>query len=320
VASRRQAQASRNLRQEEHELISLARAEPDAQPRFVGGHHLGEPPHHVSTQRRQVQRPDATVARIGTPAQQPAPLQIVDQRDDAARRNMEHPRDRKLRLALRGRHLQEHVRLPTVDTERHKAVGPDRVRVVSERRKEEPEPVRWQAISDLGIGENAWLLNGSLVILGVALVAFTLSFYHSMRPLAGRAFRLVCAVLLASVGVGFAVAGIFDETNPLHWQLGAPLVYGGAAFGFLVAGLLLRRDPAWRGWGNFSLLASLTTIVLIGLTFYTFASYTYSPDSPGTAAAEGQLAGFMERVLFIEILAWYVVFGWRLFRAPPTES
>jgi hypothetical membrane protein len=177
-----------------------------------------------------------------------------------------------------------------------------------------------QAISDLGIGENAWLLNGSLVILGVALVAFTVSFYHSMRPLAGRAFRLVCAVLLASVGVGFAVAGIFDETNPLHWQLGAPLVYGGAAFGFLVAGLLLRRDPAWRGWGNFSLLASLTTIVLIGLTFYTFASYTYSPDSPGTAAAEGQLAGLMERVLFIAILAWYVVFGWRLFRAPPTES
>jgi hypothetical protein len=27
------------------------------------------------------------------------------------------------------------------------------------------------------------------------------------------------------------------------------------------------------------------------------------------------VGGLMERVVFIEILAWYVAFGWRLFRA-----
>jgi hypothetical protein len=51
--------------------------------------------------------------------------------------------------------------------------------------------------------------------------------------------------------LAFTVAGmlrIVPETNPLHWQLGAPLVYGGATLGFLLAGLLLRRSPAWRGW------------------------------------------------------------------------
>src|SRR5262245_38384624 len=96
-----------------------------------------------------------------------------------------------------------------------------------------------QAISDLGIGDHAWLLNGSLILLGLLLVGFTISFYRTIRPPAATRLRLLSAALLASVGIGYAIAGIFDETNPLHWQLGASLVYGGATFGFLVAGLLL---------------------------------------------------------------------------------
>jgi hypothetical protein len=52
--------------------------------------------------------------------------------------------------------------------------------------------------------------------------------------------------------------------NPLHWQLGAPLVYGGATLGFLLAGLLLRRSPAWRGWGTVTLQASLATLPIVG--------------------------------------------------------
>jgi hypothetical membrane protein len=168
-----------------------------------------------------------------------------------------------------------------------------------------------QAISDLGVGENAWLVNGSLILLGALLVGFAVSFYRTIQPPASTAFRVVTAVLLACVGIGYAVAGIFDETNPLHWQLGAPLVYGGAILGFLLAGLLLRRDPAWRGWGTASLLASLATLVLVALTFYTFSSYTFTPGDP---SPEGQFGGLMERILFIAILAWYAAVGWRLFR------
>jgi hypothetical membrane protein len=168
-----------------------------------------------------------------------------------------------------------------------------------------------QAISDLGVGDNAWLVNGSLVILGLAPVGFAIGFFRTFRPLASTAFRFVTAALLASVGIGYAVAGIFDETNPLHWQLGATLVYGGAILGFLLAGMLLRREQAWRGWGTLSLLASLATLVLVGLTFYTFSFYTFTP---GDASPDGQLGGLMERVLFVEILAWYAAVGWRLFR------
>jgi hypothetical membrane protein len=167
-----------------------------------------------------------------------------------------------------------------------------------------------QAISDLGIDEHGWIVNGSLVILGLSLVGFAVSFSRSVRPRSPRALRVASAALLAAVGVGYAVAGIFPETNPLHWQLGAPLVYGGATVGFLLAGLLLRRRPAWRGWGSVTLLASLATLVLVALTFYTFSFYEFtSGPSP-----VGQYGGLMERVLFIEILAWYAAVGWRLFR------
>ena len=125
------------------------------------------------------------------------------------------------------------------------------------------------------------------------------------------ALRVASAALLAAVGVGYAIAGIVPETNPLHWQLGAPLGYGGATLGFLLAGRLLRRSPAWRGWGTVTLLASLATLVLVAGTFYTFSFYEFtSGPSP-----VGQYGGLMERVLFLEILAWYAAVGWRLFRA-----
>ena len=87
-------------------------------------------------------------------------------------------------------------------------------------------------------------------------------------------------------------------------------MYGGATVGFLLAGLLLRRSPAWRGWGSVTLLASLATLVLVAGTFYVFSSYEFT----GGPAPVGQYGGLMERILFIEILAWYAAFGWRLFQ------
>jgi membrane-bound metal-dependent hydrolase YbcI (DUF457 family) len=60
-----------------------------------------------------------------------------------------------------------------------------------------------------------------------------------------------------------------------------------------------------------SLIASLVTLVLIATMFWVW--------TPGTPLASVRLGGLMERVLFIEILAWYVAFGWRLFARPGGE-
>jgi hypothetical membrane protein len=165
-------------------------------------------------------------------------------------------------------------------------------------------PVK-QAVSDLGVGNNAWILNGSVIILGALMVGFAISFYRVVRPEASAALRLVCALLIAGVGIGYAAAGIFPETTPLHWLVGAPLIFLGAPVAFFLAGLLIRGDRAWRGWAVYSFIASFVTALLVAIMFYTF-----SPSAP----PDVQVAGLMERVLFIEILAWYVAFGWELFR------
>src|SRR5262249_56779399 len=82
-----------------------------------------------------------------------------------------------------------------------------------------------QAISDLGVGDNGWILNASLVLLGLLLVGFAIAFYRTVRPEASATVRFVCASLLALVGVGYAVAGLVPEPNPIHWLLGATAVY-----------------------------------------------------------------------------------------------
>jgi hypothetical membrane protein len=169
-----------------------------------------------------------------------------------------------------------------------------------------------RAISDLGIGEKSWLLTVSLVVLGLSLVALAVSFYRAIRPPAKPWLRILAAVLLASVGVGYGIAGVIPETNPLHWMIGAPLVYFGSILGFFLAGLLLRRDPAWRAWGRVSLAASLLTIALVGATFFTFSSYKFTPQGLYLA---GHFGGLMERLLFLEILTWYAASGYMLFRA-----
>jgi hypothetical membrane protein len=172
-----------------------------------------------------------------------------------------------------------------------------------------------QAVSDLGVGSNAWLLNASLVLLGVLLTAFAFSFFRSLRPALSQRWRWVCAALLSCTGLGFAVAGIFTEapaTVAIHWMVGMPLLVLGAVIGFFLTGLALRRDAQWGGWGAYTLVASLVTIVLIASMFWVF--------TPGTPLAPAQLGGLMERVLFIEVLAWYVAFGWRLFRGAPLAA
>jgi hypothetical protein len=48
-----------------------------------------------------------------------------------------------------------------------------------------------QAISDLGVGPNGWLLDESLAITGLLLIVFTVSFAWYMRPVLSRGWRLI---------------------------------------------------------------------------------------------------------------------------------
>src|SRR5262249_32908477 len=82
------------------------------------------------------------------------------------------------------------------------------------------KPPIHQAISDLGVGPNPWLLNVQLVLLGVLLTAFSAGLFMRLGPALGGGWRWVCTVLIGLPGLGYAWGGIFTEapaTVLLHW-------------------------------------------------------------------------------------------------------
>lgn len=166
-----------------------------------------------------------------------------------------------------------------------------------------------QAASDLGVGQNAWLLNGAGILNFLLLMAWLVAFWRRSRTVLTPGWRRLSTALLALPPLGFAVASIFTEapaTVTVHWMVGANLGLLGPIVAFAVTGVALRQHHRWRAWGNYTLLASLATAIIVGITFFVFA--------PHTPIASAKLGGIMERVAIIEILAWYVIAGWLLAR------
>lgn len=163
------------------------------------------------------------------------------------------------------------------------------------------------AVSDLGVGPNAWLLNVPGVLNWLLLTALVIAFLRRTRMVVTARLRWLCAALLALPPLGFGVASIFTEdpaTLAIHWMVGALLAFMVPVFALTVTGIALRRNWRWRCWGNYSLIAGPATLVLVGFMFWVFA--------PGTPIAPARLGGLMERIVIIEILGWYVIAGWQL--------
>lgn len=162
-----------------------------------------------------------------------------------------------------------------------------------------------QAVSELGVGRDGWQLNVALIALGVWLAAFTVGFFRSLTVWSGKSRRWVCASLLMLPAVGFVMAGIFPLPNPLHWVLGASLVFIGSIPAFFVTGFFLRREAAWRSLGTYAVVTGWLTLVLVVLMF--------GIANPSSPAASLQVVGLVERALFVAMLAWYAIVGWRIF-------
>lgn len=166
-----------------------------------------------------------------------------------------------------------------------------------------------QAVSDLGVGPNAWLLDAAGVLNWLLLTAWVIAFLRCTDTALTARLRWLCAVLVALPPLGYGVASIFTEapaTLMVHWIVGANLGLLVPPAAFAVTGIALRRQNPWRGWGNYSLAASVATLVIVAGTFWVF--------QPGTPVAPARLGGLMERIAITEILAWYVIAGWRLAR------
>jgi Protein of unknown function (DUF998) len=163
-----------------------------------------------------------------------------------------------------------------------------------------------QPISGLGLGETARYMNTAFVISGVLLLAGVIGVARTLPPGGRPVARIVSAILLGLAPVGLIIVGLFTLDSPLRHLAGAMLVLATPVVSFLVTGWYLRGVPGWHRFGNRLLLASPVTLVL-------FIVYNLSFSQAAVAAGHG-VAGLTQRLLFVEILGWFVAMGWLAYR------
>jgi hypothetical protein len=163
-----------------------------------------------------------------------------------------------------------------------------------------------QPISGLGLGETARYMNTAFVISGLLLLAGVIGVARTLPPGGRPVARIVSAILLGLAPVGLIIVGLFTLETPVRHLAGAMLVLATPVVSFLITGWYLRSVPGWHRFGNRLLLASPITLVL-------FIAYNLSFSQAAVAAGQG-VAGLTQRVLFVEILGWFVAMGWLAYR------
>jgi Protein of unknown function (DUF998) len=150
---------------------------------------------------------------------------------------------------------------------------------------------------------NGWIQIANFFVFGLLLLAFALGFSSFMQPVLKRGWVKVGLMLLIIVGVGFINEGVFATGEPgtlsslLH-TIGFLILLLSLLLTFLIIGLQCVRIPEWHGYGWYTLITFLASIGTFVFWIYTT---THVP----------QIAGLVERLLFIVLFAWYVVTGGR---------
>jgi hypothetical protein len=163
-----------------------------------------------------------------------------------------------------------------------------------------------QPISGLGLGPTGAFMNTAFVLSGLVLLAGVAGIFQTVRPSGRRPAGRVSAALLALSPLGLVVAGSFTLEAVMPHLLGFLLATGTPVASFLTTGRFLRGIPGWRRFGTWLLLGSPLTLVLLVGFFLTF--------DPAAAGANVGIAGLVQRVLAVEVHAWFVAMGWLAYR------
>jgi Protein of unknown function (DUF998) len=163
-----------------------------------------------------------------------------------------------------------------------------------------------QPISGLGLGVTGPYMNAAFMISGLLLLAGVIGVVLTLPPGVRPVARIASAILLALSPVGLIMISLFTLESPAMHLLGAMLILATPVISFLVTGLYLQHLPGWRTLGNGLLVAAPLTLVL-------FVVYNLSFDQSAAAAGQG-VAGLTQRVLFVEVLAWFAAMGWLAYR------
>src|SRR5205807_9443093 len=157
----------------------------------------------------------------------------------------------------------------------------------------------------LGLAPTGPFINAACVLGGLLLFAGVIGIFQGIGE-TGTVSRWGCTALLALSPLGMVVCGTFTlESFFLHF-VGFLLGVATPVPGFLATGLVLRRIPRWRRLGTWLLLGSPLTLLLVILSLVSF-------DPVASGAGLG-VAGLTERILVVEVDAWFVALSWLAFR------
>lgn len=160
-----------------------------------------------------------------------------------------------------------------------------------------------QPISGLGVGPQGLPMNAAFVVGGLLLLAGVVGVMGTVGTRGRPVAWAVTLALLALTPLGLVLDGIFTLQSAILVHLAGFLLGSGAPIvGFVVAGVFLRTIPRWRRFGTWLLVGSPLTLGLLVLYFRTF-------DIPTVQAGLG-IAGLTERLLTVEVLAWFVAMSW----------
>lgn len=171
-----------------------------------------------------------------------------------------------------------------------------------------------QPVSGLGLGPTAPFMNTAFVLSGLLTIVGVIGIFQTTKTSSRIVACRVCTVLVILSPVGSVVDGIFtlESSGFIHLFVGFLLGCLTPVVSFLVTGLFFRRIPNFRRFGTWLLLGSPLTLVLLVLFFLTFNAIA-SGDNQG-------VAGLTERILIVEIQAWYVAMALLAFRRSSEKS
>jgi Protein of unknown function (DUF998) len=161
-----------------------------------------------------------------------------------------------------------------------------------------------QPLSGLGLGPTGPFMNTVFIASGLLIVIGAVGVFRAIPEL-GPSARWIGTVLLALPGLGAVMDGIFTLEHFFLHFLGFGLALT-TVVGFPVVGFLLRRVPSWREFGSWLIVAGPVTLALTALYFLTF--------TPTIEGIQHGVAGLTERILVLELQAWYMAIGWIAFR------
>lgn len=150
-------------------------------------------------------------------------------------------------------------------------------------------------VSDLGVGEAAYIFNGSIILLGV-MILLTAGFL--LRSIKDRLLPIV----IAMAGIGAVGVGLFTEEapRPLH------SVFSFVAFFFSALSAIVAPRVLRAPLNYLSVVLGVVSLVALGL----FVTGNYA----------GLGNGGMERMIVWPVLTWAIGFGGYLLGVPSTKD